>query len=63
MKSIPILIAALLFSISVFCQSEIKLDDISKHVGYSVKVCTKIYGGIFLDRSKGTPTIFIIKGH
>ena len=26
-------------------------------MGDSVTVCTKIYGGIFLDRSKDTPTL------
>ena len=45
-----------MFSITAFCQTEIKLEEIGKHIGDSVKVCTKIYGGIFLERSKGTPT-------
>ena len=45
-----------MFSITAFCQTEVKLEEIGKHIGDSVKVCTKIYGGIFLERSKGTPT-------
>ncbi len=32
------------------------MDEIGMHIGDSVKVCTKIYGGIFLERSTGTPT-------
>ena len=56
MKRITILFATIIFSITAFCQTEIKLEQIGKHIGDSVKVCTKIYGGIFLERSKGTPT-------
>ena len=44
-------------SVAVHGQQEIKMDDLPKHVGDSVTVCTKIYGGIFLDRSKDTPTL------
>jgi hypothetical protein len=50
-------VMALLVSAIAFSQQEIKIEDISKHVGDSIKVCTKIYGGIYLDRSKGTPTL------
>jgi hypothetical protein len=56
MKTVTLFIAAILFSIFAFCQTEIKLEDINKHVGDSVKVCAKIYGGIYLEQSKGTPT-------
>ena len=56
MKKLPLFIIGIILSITVFSQTEIKIADISKHVGDSVKVCTTIYGGIFLDRSKGTPT-------
>ena len=56
MKSITILFTTIIFSITAFCQTEIKLEEIGKRIGESVKVCTKIYGGIYLERSKGTPT-------
>jgi hypothetical protein len=56
MKKRLVAAAVVLFSAVVFSQQEVKLEDISKHVGDSVKVCAKIYGGIYLDRSKGTPT-------
>ncbi|MEI9809823.1 MAG: hypothetical protein WDO16_19260 [Bacteroidota bacterium] len=47
---------AVLVNIIVFSQQEIKLEELKNHIGDSVKVCTKIYGGIYLDRTKGTPT-------
>ena len=37
-------------------QTEVKIEELNQHVGDSVTVCTKIYGGIYLERSKGTPT-------
>ena len=37
-------------------QKEISIDSLSRHIDDSVTVCTKIYGGIYLERSKGTPT-------
>ena len=56
MKRIIVTVAALFITGITFAQKEIKLEELKDHVGDSVKVCTKIYGGIFLDRSKGTPT-------
>ena len=58
MKKQLLVLAAFFFFFSICqAQQEIKMEDLSKHVGDSVTVCTKIYGGIFLDRSKGTPTL------
>ena len=57
MKTGLVAITILLFSAVVHGQQEIKIEDLSKHVGDSVTVCTKIYGGVFLDRSSGTPTL------
>jgi len=62
MKKATLLLIGLCCSIAAFCQTEIKLDDISKHVGDSVKVCAKIYGGIFLERAKDTPTFLNVGG-
>ena len=55
-KQLLVLAAFFLFATICQAQQEIKMEDLSKHVGDSVTVCT-IYGGIFLDRSKGTPTL------
>src|SRR5882757_4022477 len=62
MKRIAFLVIAILFSFAAFAQTAIKLEDVGKHVGDSVKVCGKIYGGIFLDRSKDTPTFLNVGG-
>lgn len=57
MKKGLVALTALLLSLTVFAQQEIKIEDLSKHVGDSVTVCSKIYGGIFLDRSKEQLTL------
>ena len=62
MKKVSFLVIAIVFSFASVAQTEIKLDDIGKHVGDSVKVCGKIFGGIFLDRSKDTPTFLNVGG-
>ena len=49
-------VAALLYS-TASAQKEISITDLGQHVGDSVTVCTKIYGGIFLDRSKDSLTL------
>jgi hypothetical protein len=56
MKQSLLITVALLLSVAVQAQLEVKIEDLNKHVGDSVTVCTKIYGGIFLERSKSTPT-------
>ena len=62
MKKASFLLIAILFSFVSFAQTEIKLEDVGRHIGDSVKVCAKIYGGIFLDRSKDTPTFLNVGG-
>lgn len=62
MKKAAFLLIAIIYSLTSFAQTEIKLEEVGKHVGDSVKVCGKIYGGIFLDRSKDTPTFLNVGG-
>ncbi|MBS1509502.1 MAG: hypothetical protein JST86_01580 [Bacteroidetes bacterium] len=62
MKQTLLLMAGLLIALLSYSQTEIKLEEVSKHVGDSVKVCGKIYGGIFLERSSGTPTFLNVGG-
>jgi hypothetical protein len=57
MKKGLVAVAILALSVVAHGQQEIKMEDLNKHVGDSVTVCTKIYGGVFLDRSKDTPTL------
>jgi hypothetical protein len=56
MKRISLLAMLVLAFALLNAQQEIKIEDLNNHIGDSVKVCTKIFGGIYLDRSKGTPT-------
>jgi DNA/RNA endonuclease YhcR with UshA esterase domain len=37
-------------------QQKITLAEVNKHIGDSVTVCGKIYGGKFLDAAKNQPT-------
>lgn len=55
MKTIIILLFCFLSS-SASAQPEIKIEDVKNHVGDSVKICIKIFGGKFLESAKGTPT-------
>ena len=42
---------------STFAQLEIKVEDAAKHVGDSVKICTKIFGARYFENSKNAPTL------
>lgn len=55
MKYILILAIVALTS-PALAQKEIKIEDAKNNVGDTVKICTKIFGGKFLEGSKGTPT-------
>lgn len=55
--------ATALLCISVSAQKEITIGELNQHVGDSVTVCTKIYGGIFLDRSKDSLTLLNAGGN
>jgi DNA/RNA endonuclease YhcR with UshA esterase domain len=57
MNKIYLLLSGIILSASVMAQTTIKQDEMSSHIGDSVKICMKIFGGIYLDRSKGTPTL------
>ena len=57
MKHLACLVILLcLYCSKVSSQNVIKIEDISKHIGDSVKICAKIYGGRFLNRLKNSPT-------
>jgi len=44
-------------TLNISAQTTIKMEELALHIGDSVKVATKIYGGKFLDQSQGTPTL------
>jgi len=57
MKHLIIMAALLISAATATSQQLIKIEELKQHIGDSVTICTKIYGGIFLDRSNGTPTL------
>jgi len=57
MKKGFVIIGGLILAGMVQAQKVINIDSLSQHVGDSVTVCTKIYGGIFLDRNKDSLTL------
>ena len=62
MKYFLLLIIAAITS-PVFAQKEIKIEDAGNHVGDTVKICSKIFGGKFLESSKDTPTFLNAGGN
>jgi hypothetical protein len=62
MKTIIVSLFCLL-TICAFAQLEIKIEDAKNHVGDSVKICTKIFGGKYLESAKGTPTFLNAGGN
>jgi len=51
-----IIILLTFISLSSTAQKNINIEDASKYVNDSVIVCSKIYGGKFLENAKGSPT-------
>ena len=51
-----------LLALSCFAQQEIKIEDAKNHIGDSVKICARIYGGKYLPNVKGQPTLLNIGG-
>lgn len=50
-------ILAIMGVLNAYSQTEIKINEISSHIGDSIKVNIKIYGGKFLSQSNGKPTL------
>jgi hypothetical protein len=57
MKYVLGLVLGFLVSSASFAQKEIKLEEVDKHVGDSVTVTGKVYGGRFFPNGEGTPTL------
>ena len=55
--------ALTLFVLTAFSQTEIKLEDVKDHIGDSVKLQAKIYGGIYIKSAKGKPTFLNVGGN
>lgn len=61
MKNILIIIFCLT-TVSAFAQMQIKIEDAVNHAGDSVKICSKIYGGKYLEAAKNSPTFLNVGG-
>ena len=46
-----------------YAQKEIKVEDAKNHIGDSVTICTKIFGGKYLENSKGAITLLNAGGN
>lgn len=57
MKICVLILCPLFFFASpTHSQDTIRIEDVAKHIGDSVTVCGKIYGGIFIESIKKQPT-------
>jgi hypothetical protein len=56
------IIAGILFATGAMGQTKINLDEVKQHIGDSVAVCGKVFGGRFLESSNGTPTLINVGG-
>lgn len=54
MKGLFIIILAIFFSSQAFSQAKINIEDVGKHVGDNVTVCTKVFGIKYFDKSQLT---------
>lgn len=57
MKKLLIAVVVFFTATIAYGQQEIKIEDAAKHEGDSVKICTKIFGGMYFEGSKGSPTL------
>lgn len=62
MKKTLLLLTTALFSVGAMAQTEIKIGDIDKHIGDSVKICAKVTGGVFLSRNESLLTFINVGG-
>jgi hypothetical protein len=60
MRSFAALLLSFFLGLAVQAQTTIKLEDVSTHVGDSVKTCGKVAGIRFMESAKGQPTLINI---
>ncbi|MBC7721616.1 MAG: hypothetical protein H7068_06290 [Pedobacter sp.] len=56
-KFITVALAAMITSFSVSAQTKITPDEAAKHIGDSVIVCGKIFGGRYFDKGENKITL------
>src|SRR6185437_14090353 len=58
-----LLILLTFLAITSFPQQEIKLEEVRNHVGDSVKLMAKIYGGKYFETASNAPTLLDVGAH
>jgi DNA/RNA endonuclease YhcR with UshA esterase domain len=51
MKKIVNLALCAVLAVPALCQTKINVEDVGKHIGENVIVCSKVYGTKYLDKS------------
>ena len=51
------------FAVKSFAQQEIKLEEVKNHIGDSVKLMAKIYGGKYFETANNAPTLLDVGAH
>lgn len=51
------------FTLTAFAQQEIKLEEVKNHIGDSVKLMAKIYGGKYFETANNAPTLLDVGAH
>jgi DNA/RNA endonuclease YhcR with UshA esterase domain len=62
MKKCLLITAILFLATGAMAQTKISLEEVKQHIGDSVAVCGKVFGGRYLESSNGTPTLINIGG-
>ena len=57
MKKLLIVFPLFFLSSLIFAQQEINIEDAAKHEGDSVRICTKIFGARYFEKSNQAPTL------
>ena len=57
MKRAVIFLVISLFGATAFAQEAIRIEDAAKHVGDSVTICTKVFGGRYFENGNRQPTL------
>lgn len=60
MKKIYATLFSIFIAVTASAQTNIKPEDVIKHIGDSVTVCGKVYGMRFFENSKNKPTLLNI---
>ncbi|WP_207492895.1 hypothetical protein [Aridibaculum aurantiacum] len=60
MKRYLTLLAAIFFTVCANAQTKVTVQDASKHIGDTVKICDKVVSGSFMQTAEGRPTYLVL---